>query len=45
MYLFIVQNQKEKENKINIKSEILDKRKEKLLVFKVFHNTASKHDL
>ena len=30
---------KEKENKINIKSEKLDKRKEKLLVSKVFHNT------
>jgi len=29
---------KGKENKINIKSETLDKRKEKLLVSKVFHN-------
>ena len=28
-----------KENKINIKSETLNKRKEKLLVSKVFHNT------
>jgi len=38
MCLFIVQNQKGKENKINIKSETLDKRKEKLLVSKVFYN-------
>ena len=30
---------KGKENKINIKSEKLNKRKEKLSVFKVFHNT------
>jgi len=29
-----------KKRKENIKSEILDKRKEKLLVSKVFHNTA-----
>jgi len=43
MCLFIVQNQKEKENKINIKSEILDKRKEKLLVSKVFYNTIEMH--
>ena len=41
MCLFIIQNQKGKENKINIKSETLDKRKEKLLVSKVFHNTYS----
>ena len=33
------ENQKEKENKINIKSEKLDKRKEKLSVSKAFHNT------
>jgi len=31
-------NQKEKENKMNIKSEKLNKRKEKLLVSKVFYN-------
>ena len=30
-----------KENKINIKSEKLDKRKEKLLVSKAFHNTGN----
>ena len=36
--LFIVQNQKGKQNKINIKSETLDKRKEKLFMSKVFHN-------
>ena len=33
------ENPKEKENKINIKSEKLNKRKKKLSVFKVFHNT------
>ena len=33
------QKEKEKENKINIKLEKLDKRKEKLLVSKVFYNT------
>jgi len=38
MCLFIIQNQKGKENKINIKSKTLDKRKEKLLVSKTFHN-------
>jgi len=32
------ENQKGKENKINIKSEKLNKRKEKLSVSKVFHN-------
>ena len=37
--------EKEKENKINIKSEKLDKRKEKLLVSKVFHNTLSSSTL
>ena len=31
-------NQKEKENKINIKLEKLNERKEKLSVSKVFHN-------
>ena len=31
---------KEKENKINIKSEKLNKRKEKLSVFKAFHNNS-----
>ena len=42
MYLFIVQNKikrKGKKNKINIKSEKLDKRKEKSLVSKAFHNS------
>jgi len=40
MCLFIVQNKikKRKENKINIKSEKLNKRKEKLSVSKVFYN-------
>ena len=39
MYLFIV-NKKEKEiqKKRNIKSRKIDKRKRKMLVFKVFHN-------
>ena len=32
------ENQKTKQNKINIKSEKLNKRKEKLSVSKVFHN-------
>jgi len=32
------ENQKRKENKIDIKSEKLNKRKEKLSVFKLFHN-------
>jgi len=32
------ENQKRKESKINIKSEKLNKRKEKLSVFKVFYN-------
>jgi len=32
------ENQKEKRSKINIKSKKLNKRKEKLLVSKVFHN-------
>jgi len=32
------ENQKGKENKINIKSEKLNKRKEKLLVSKAFYN-------
>jgi len=32
-------NQKGKENKINIKLEKLNKRKETLLVFKAFYNT------
>jgi len=41
MCLFIVQNKikKGKEYKINIKSEKLNKRKEKLLVSKVFYNS------
>ena len=34
------ENQKEKENKINIKSEKLDKRKEKLSVSKAFYNNS-----
>ena len=33
-------NQKGKENKINIKSEKLNKRKEKLSVSEVFHNNS-----
>jgi len=39
--LFVIQKKikKEKEHKINIKSEKLNKRKEKLSVSKVFHNT------
>ena len=39
--LFIVQKKikKRKENEINIKSKKLNKRKEKLSVSKVFHNT------
>jgi len=35
------ENQKEKENKFNIKSEKLNKRKEKLSVSKSFHNIKS----
>jgi len=40
MYLFIIpkENQTRKENRINIKSEKLNKRKEKLSVSKAFHN-------
>jgi len=40
MCLFIVQKKikKEKEHKINIKSEKLNKRKKKLLVSKAFYN-------
>ena len=39
MFLYCLKgNQKEKENKMNIKSEKLNKRKEKLLVSKVFYN-------
>jgi len=33
------ENQKTKQNKINIKSEKLNKRKEKLSVSKLFHNS------
>jgi len=40
--LFIVQNQKTKQNKIDIKLETLDKRKEKLLVFKAVMINASR---
>jgi len=35
---FPKENQKTKQNKINIKSEKLNKRKEKLSVSKAFHN-------
>jgi len=40
IYLFVVQKKikKRKEHKINIKSEKLNKRKEKLSVSKAFHN-------
>ena len=42
MYLFIIQNKikKRKESKININSEKLNKRKEKLSVSKAFHNNS-----
>jgi len=36
---------KTKQNRINIKLEKLNKRKEKLLMFKAFHNTSKQENL